>query len=413
MNYAQGSTLRHTMQALALAIPLALLAGCNAETEPATNIGTTSATLHAKLSASSGERVAWWFRYRDADAFNWTDTPHAGPATVGAISDYDYAVTVNGLLEGHTYEYELCGYREAANGYSAAGSAQNPVCADSTGFGHNPPVDDVVTTAPPAQQFPNPQSTGTPPGWTPSTTTSSTINVTTNGAVVQDVRLTNGAGIDVRAQNVTIRRVELDGGHVNNQPESTCGNGLLIEDTSFLGPDLEAGQEAAIRFGGYTARRVEIQDRHEGFRVSSQPACGPVTIEDSFAHIVAPSPCGDWHGDGIQGFDGSAVTVHNVTIDMRTTGCFGTAPFFYPKNQGNTGPATINRLLVMGQGYPFRLGTTGTVNVLRVVNNSWIFGPVDVDCSQVSQWDARKVTIDSNYAVTADNGAITCTGTGT
>jgi hypothetical protein len=67
----------------------------------------------------------------------------------------------------------------------------------------------------------------------------------------------------------------------------------------------------------------------------------------------------------------------------------------------------------MGQGYPFRLGTPGTVNGLRVVEGSWIFGPVDVDCSLVSQWEAKRVTIDANYQVTSTGGDIPCSGTGT
>jgi len=276
-----------------------------------------------------------------------------------------------------------------------------------------PPPPPPSPPTPTSDQFPNPSTTGTPSGWAPQTVTSSTITVSQNGAVLQDVRLTDGADIIVTGQNVTLRRVELQGGNVINQPGSACGNGLLVEDSSFLGPDLESGQQPAIQFGGYTARRVEIQDRHEGFRVSSQPACGPVVIEDSFARITPPSPCGDWHGDGIQGYDGSAVTVRNVTIDMRTSGCYGTAPFFYPRNQGNTGPATIDRLLVMGQGYPFRLGMQGTVRGLRIVDKSWVFSPVDVYCPDVSSWEAKIVTIDSNYNVTSVVRDQACTGTGT
>ncbi len=94
-----------------------------------------------------------------------------------------------------------------------------------------------------------------------------------------------------------------------------------------VAPDHAGGnfQEGAISYGGYTARKVEITGRSEGFRVSG---CGPVTIEDSFAKIVPSVPCGDWHGDGIQGYFGEGLAVHNLTIDMRTTGCGGTSPFF-------------------------------------------------------------------------------------
>lgn len=271
----------------------------------------------------------------------------------------------------------------------------------------------VSNVSPPpsgGDQFPNPSTTGTPAGWVPQTTTSTSITLGQNGQVLQDVRLTNGASITVTGQNVTIRRVELDGGYINNQPGTACGSGLVVEDTSLLGPDNESGGEAAIRYGGYTARRVEIEDRHEGFRVSE---CGSVTIEDSYAHIVPPSPCGDWHGDGVQGYGGGAVTVRNVTIDMRTTGCYGTAPFFYPRNQGNSGPATIDHFLVMGQGASFRLGMQGTVNGLRIVEGSWVYFPVDVYCPVITSWEAKIVTIDSNYKVTSVVRDAPCTGDGT
>jgi hypothetical protein len=258
---------------------------------------------------------------------------------------------------------------------------------------------------PTGDQFPNPSTAGTPAGWAPTTTTSQDITLSQDGAVVQDVRLTDGADITVTGKNVTIRRVELIGGYINNQPGRTpCGNGLLIEDTSVLaGPgDQENGQEAAISYGGYTARNVEINDRSEGFRVSGTSfGCGPVTIENSFERITPPDPCGDWHGDGIQSYGGGAVTVRNVAIDMRTSGCYGTAPFFRPSGQENTGPATIDRMLVMGQGYPFRLEMSGSVSGLKIVDGSWIFGPVDVDCSALSSWEAKIVDIDANYAVTA------------
>ncbi len=249
--------------------------------------------------------------------------------------------------------------------------------------------------------YPNPSSTGTPSGWTPSSTRSTDLSVTTPGATVQDVRLTNSADIIVRAPNVTIRRVELQGGVIDNDP-GTCGNGMLVENSTILPPAGGASNdgEAVISYGGYTARGVEIENRNEGFRVSSKGDCGPVTIENSFAKIVAPPGCGDWHGDGIQSWQGDAVTVRNTTIDMRTSGCYGTAPFFRPYGQGNVGCATIDGLLVMGQGFPFRLGTCGTVRGLQIVNNSWVFGPIDVKCSVISSWDAQIVTIDSNYGVT-------------
>ena len=136
---------------------------------------------------------------------------------------------------------------------------------------------------------------------------------------------------------------------------------MVIEDTTIEpapGQDASAETEGVVEVAGYTARRVKIWRRSEGFRAMED--CGPVRIEDSFAKIVIPDGRCDLHADGIQGYGAPWTTVVNTTIDFVEAEC-GTAPFFMPKNQGNTG-ATIDRLLVMGGGYPFRLGMPGTVS---------------------------------------------------
>jgi hypothetical protein len=331
-----------------------------------------------------------------------------GTAIANTQSSFDVTIT---LKDGHRVTFTGI---QATGRKNAANLAWQKLRAEAT--------TNVTPTAPPpppppppaGDQFPNPSTTGTPAGWVPKTVTSSSITVTQPGAVVQDVRLTGGAGITVKANNVIIRRVDLQGGTIDNDA-GPCGNGLLIEDTT-IEPTSPNGavndREGVVSYGGYTARRVEIVGRSEGLRVSSVGDCGPVTVEDSFIRIVPPTPCGDWHGDGIQGWYGDAVTVRNVTIDARTTGCTGTAPFFYPRNQGNT-RATIDRLLVAGQGYSFRDGMPGSVTGLRVVNGSWIFGPVDVQCTALSAWEAKIVNIDSTYAVTSVVRDQPCTGSGT
>ena len=126
--------------------------------------------------------------------------------------------------------------------------------------------------------------------------------------------------------------------------------------------------------------------------------CTPVRIEDSFAKIsIYDCNAMDWHSDGIQGYDGNALTVRNLTIDFNEASG-GTAPFFYPHSQGNV-RADVDRLLVMGGGYSFRLGTPGTVRNLKIVDESWGYGPIDVKCSALSAWDASLVTITSNYQI--------------
>lgn len=239
------------------------------------------------------------------------------------------------------------------------------------------------------------------------------MTVTTPGAVVENIQFDN-ANLYVAAPNVTVRNVKFRGGYIDNRPDgSTCQNGMVVEDTTFEPPPgqtQESQDHWRLATGGYTARRVKMWHVTDGFRVGGRQdgGCGPVTIEDTFVSVYPPSPCGDWHGDGIQGYDGPALTVRNVTIVMEEPGgCGGTAPFFYPSGQGNTS-ASIYRLLVSGGGYPFRLGMSGSVRGLKIVDRSWGYGPIDVRCSVLSSWEAAIVTITADYQVASTVRAQPC-----
>jgi hypothetical protein len=221
------------------------------------------------------------------------------------------------------------------------------------------------------------------------------------GAVVHDV-LFKDASLIIKAPNVTVRRVEMQGGSIANWEGGSCENGLLVEDSTFTPPPgrrFSGDSEGVTGVGGYTARRVKLWRRGEGFRDGGRSAgCGAVKIEDSFAKISAPRGCpGGSHNDGIQGFDGPPLTVENVTVDFREADC-GTAPFFVPDQQGNT-TVNVDRLLVMGGGAAFRLGVRGRVRGLEIVDHTWSYFPVDVQCSLLSAWDAKVVRITRGYRV--------------
>jgi hypothetical protein len=268
------------------------------------------------------------------------------------------------------------------------------------------PAPQPTPGTPGATRFPTPDTTGVPAGWTPAQVRTSDLEVTQPGTVVQDMLLQN-ASIIVKAPNVTIRRVDLQGGSITNFNGNPCQGGMVVEDTTIEPPpgqQYSIETEGVIEASGYTARRVKIWRRSEGFR--SEEDCGGVRIEDSFAKIVIPPGRCDLHSDGIQGYGGAWTTVVNTTIDFNEASC-GTAPYFMPKNQGNTG-TTIDRMLVMGGGYPFRNGVPGTVSGLKIVNNSWVFGPIDVACSLLSSWDAAIVTMTADYQVASTVKAQPC-----
>jgi hypothetical protein len=269
------------------------------------------------------------------------------------------------------------------------------------------------TERPPVRRFPNPASTGVPPGWRPAETRSTDLAVTEPGAVVDDVRFTDGASILVKADDVTIRRVELQGGTISNQYDDApagCGHNLLVEDATFeqIPGKFDASDYPVIGEGSYTARRIEVEGRGEGFRLSD---CGPVTIEDSFLKIHGADPgtaeCDQVHSDGVQAVAGVGATARNNTIVM-VTSC-GTSPWFVGNPAVNKGHYDIDRLLVAGGGYVFRQELPGSVKGLRIVDKSWVYGPLgDMGCSVLSPWDAELVTIDSTYQVTATVRELPC-----
>jgi hypothetical protein len=257
------------------------------------------------------------------------------------------ALDAGGLTAAERNEATRCVRINAAALRVLLSSSPSPSTPPAT----TPPA--TTTTPPPptpppttlAAGFPNAATTGVPAGWVPTTTRSTDLRVTTAGTIVQDLRLTNGADILVDAPNVTIRRVELLGGRIDLSPGSVCHR-TLIERTTFRRPAgtvTDADQEGAITPGGWTAVGIHMDGVTEGLRAGMKSACGANNISDSFLRIQAPDVCADWHGDGIQGYDGGPVTVSNVAITFQERGgCGGTAPFFYPHSQGNSSRAAAS-----------------------------------------------------------------------
>ena len=259
------------------------------------------------------------------------------------------------------------------------------------------------TTPPPAgcPGQANPACTGVPAGWTPVTTRTGTWNITTPGATYSDVRVFGD--VQVMADNVALRRVEVVGGIINNR-DVRCHNGLTLEQVSVVqgATHTNSGADGAVGPGGYTARQVKIDLRVEGFRVGGKSdGCGTTTIVDSYAHATPPQPCGDWHGDALQGYDAPPLVLRNVTLWLdELGGCGGTAPFFYAGVEFGNSPPDVDGLLVRGGGYSFRLLMGGSVRGLRVVDGSWFYGPVDVVCSRLTAWQADVVRIDPAWQTT-------------
>jgi hypothetical protein len=289
----------------------------------------------------------------------------------------------------------------SASPSSTPSSSPSPSSTPSSTPTSTPTVTPTPTSTPtstptnsPGGGFPTETNTGLPAGWTP-TQTLNGLTVTTAGAVVQDLRI-NG-DLVIRAPNVTVRRVDVVGGSIENQG-NTCANGLTIRDSRIsTGTNGPAGDDyPAISGGGYIADNVLITKSVEGFRVGGHvdAGCGPVIITNSYAHIVPPDNCGDWHGDALQGYDAAGVTIRNtfLWLDERNN-CGGTSPFIYPDNGGSV---VVDGLIVKGGGYPFRLYGPGSVKNLNIVQDPGWYGPIDVECSMVTAWSAQDVNLDAN-----------------
>jgi hypothetical protein len=254
--------------------------------------------------------------------------------------------------------------------------------------------------------FPNPASTGTPAGWQPAATHDGNLIVGQPGAVIENMLITGD--VNVQAPNVTIRRSRVYG-TISNYSGSQQFGGLLIEDVE-IGPDSGVNTDStdgAVGTYGYTARRVEIHNVVDGFRVAGDN----VRIEDSYVKVgQIPGECP--HYDGTQGYyGGSNVVVHHNTIDDRGQ-CVTAAVFFADSSE----QADVQGNLLLGGGYSIHLNqvevpSTFVVRGNRVVEGTYQYGPiriVDSGSLTLTCSDNRLVTIDANFQVTSDRGEFGC-----
>jgi hypothetical protein len=112
---------------------LIAIAGCRGHTAPATNVTSTSATLHAPVSwSSNSEHGVTWFEYSSDGGQTWAQTPHvtwgdqSAPCRTNARDDRsgNFTQTVTGLAPSTHYVYRLAG---------TWCNATKPIYLDSTG----------------------------------------------------------------------------------------------------------------------------------------------------------------------------------------------------------------------------------------------------------------------------------------
>jgi hypothetical protein len=247
----------------------------------------------------------------------------------------------------------------------------------------------------PAGGYPTSACTGVPAGWVPKTTINGDLTITTAGATITDHLVTGN--IYVKAAGVTITRTRVYGVVTNDVNNRVYGPLTLnrVEVTNPPGRTASTDTYEAIGPSHYTCTGCKIWNRVEGFRVGAVdlPGAGPVTIQDSYVQtLVTPELCAaaDPHGDGLQAYGGGHVTLRHNVIDVTRDSC-GTSPVFIP-DQGNSGATVVDNILA-GGGYALRLtgGVFPAVTGNKIVDGSWAYGPVAVDCGRITTWSGNAV----------------------
>ncbi|KAA2261174.1 hypothetical protein F0L68_18270 [Solihabitans fulvus] len=277
-------------------------------------------------------------------------------------------------------------------------SAPAPPPVKTTTPAAPPPPQSGGRSCPAAPAYPTTECTGVPPG-TKLAVVDGDLNASTPGQVI-DARHVTG-NLNVLADNVVIRNSQIDGFVTNTQGQHP----YTITDST-VGADSGCNLETGVGEARFTATRVYIHGHGDGYGVAGDH----VLIQDSFVHL-----CGtpEAHSDGVQGYQGGVdVVIRHNTLDQRDVPMSGqTAPVFISDGSKD---AVVQDNLLLGGSETIRVNNGGGHYVVqgnRVVDGSWIYGPVASACGAIGVWsDNRLVTIDRNYRVTSLGATLPCSG---
>ncbi|MDC3954496.1 hypothetical protein [Polyangium jinanense] len=212
---------------------------------------------------------------------------------------------------------------------------------------------------------PGPDNTGVPKGTI--LTPSGSIQVTTNGAIVEDLDIQGE--VQILADDVTIRRCRITSGdYYPIRYFDNDNKGLVVEDTEIIGTSADV--TAGLSFSNYTARRVNVHGSADGFKADEN-----VLIEDSWIHDLGNYP--DQHNDGVQSTHGLNVHLRHNRIEGASNACVQTGD-----ESGDTTDLLIECNWLSGGGYSLNLrGKMPTgIKVLRNrFKGDWGYGPWTID----------------------------------
>jgi hypothetical protein len=248
----------------------------------------------------------------------------------------------------------------------------------------------------PGTGFPTPACTGVPAG-TKLSEQGAGLRITTAGTVIDSAHITGD--LLITADNVTVRNSQIDGSVINEYGPNHYS--FTISDST-VGPASGCLTAPGVGESKFTATRVLIRNHGDGFRASG----ADINIQDSYVSLC--SNPGD-HSDGIQSYlTGANLTLNHTTIDQRNAKDM-TAPIFLVDAGLNN--VTVTNNLVMGGTYSIQLkNATGKLVVRdnRLVDKSWLYGPVEASCGSIDWAGNTLVTIDDAYQVTSTVGPLPC-----
>lgn len=289
--------------------------------------------------------------------------------------------------------------QNGGSGGSSGGTSGGGSSGGSGGGGGSGDSGGGATTSCPLPKYPSASCTGVPVG-TSLTTHTGTFSTSSSNQVISGMRITGD--VEINHSGVTIRNSEIHG-HVKN----FSGNGSFTIEDSLIGPPSGCFSDAAVGNNNYTVNRVHLRNFAEGFRVEDD---GNVTVRNSFVKFCNPGV--DNHADAIQGYlGGSNVIFEHNTVDMRdipVAADYVTAVIFWSDSSGNN--VTFKDNLISGGSYSIRIhvGSGHTVTGNRLINNTWLYGPVSSNCAAISWSDNSIVEIDSNYNITSTVSSQPC-----
>ncbi|MFW6154549.1 MAG: right-handed parallel beta-helix repeat-containing protein, partial [Planctomycetota bacterium] len=201
-------------------------------------------------------------------------------------------------------------------------------------------------------------------------TPSSSITVTEDGTVLEDLDISGG--VAVKANDVTIRNCRITGG-LYGINASYGYTGLLVEDCTIYD-----GTSKGIYGGNMIVRRCDISMYSDCMMVQSN-----VLVEDCYLHDLKITDTS--HNDGIQSVGGSHITIRGCTIQAQYQG--QTSALIFQTNNGpiddilfedNFLSGGTYTLYIKDKGNGYGEPTNDRVRYNMWEKDSWAFGPISV-----------------------------------